>query len=125
MFSKQLKPLNEWLVRYVPAGYLEATGAVISAVLVGLCIAFVAWLVTGCAGGQVYAKYSHRSSIPDSRDLATSDTVGGCVHVELCKTCGQYGPSMDGCVNWETRDPAVYGRDPSGELAINQPIWNW
>jgi hypothetical protein len=106
-------------------GYREAASAVLAAVVVGLGIALVAWLLTGCAGGEVYAKYSHRSSIPDYYDLHTSDTLGGCVAVKLCKTCGEYAPEMHGCVNYEVTGKSVYGAEPSGELAIYQPIKRW
>jgi hypothetical protein len=90
-----------------------------------LGVALAAVLLAGCAGGQVYAKYSHRSSIPDYRDLNTSDTLGGCVAVKLCATCGRYSPELHGCVNHELTDKPVYGREPSGEFAIHQPIKTW
>jgi hypothetical protein len=106
-------------------GLREAAGAIAAAVGAGLLIAAVAALLTGCAGGEAFAKYSHRSSIPDYRDLNTSDTVAGCVRVNLCATCGDYAPRMVGCVHWETTGKPVYGRDPIGELQIEQPVWGW
>jgi hypothetical protein len=95
------------------------------AVLLGLGIAAVAALLTGCAGGQVFAAYNHRSSIPDFYDLNTSDTAAGCVSVNLCATCGEYVPRMVGCVHWEVTDRPVYGRNPIGELAVEMPLKVW
>lgn len=107
-------------------GLKEALGAVMAAIAVGLSIAgafAVISLLTGCAGTEVYARFSHRSSIPDERDRNTSDLFGGCVEVPLGKSQSIYLPRMVGCVNWEVNDEPVYGRDPSGELSIKQPLW--
>lgn len=111
----------------ITKGYREVLGAIAAAIAVGLLIAGASWLLTGCAGGSAYAKYSHRSSMPDYRDANTSDTLGGCFSVRLCATerCGQYAPEMHGCVNYEVGGPSVYGREPSGELAIHQPFKVW
>lgn len=85
----------------------------------------LASLLTGCAG-QVFTKYEHHSSIPDYRDSNTADVVGlPCVEVVLCPSCGELSPVMGGCVNWEVTKNPVFGRDPSGELYIKQPIKAW
>lgn len=93
--------------------------------MVAVLAAALAPLLTGCAGAQAFAKYSHRSSIPEYRDTATSDTLGACVSLPLCASCGIYTPTIAGCVNWEVTGRPTYGRDPSGELEIRQPLKVW
>lgn len=106
-------------------GLREAVGAIGTAVLIALLIAAIATLLTGCAGGQAFTKYEHHSSIPDYFDANTADILGGCVEVKLCATCGEYSPTMGGCVNYEVTRKPVFGRDPSGELWIRQPVRVW
>ena len=103
-------------------GYKEALGAVLAAIALAAIIGF---LLSGCTRAEVLAKYSHRSSIPDYRDRNTSDTVGACVAVTLGKSCGRYCPEMEGCVNYEVSGTPTYGRDPSGEISIRQPVKIW
>lgn len=107
-------------------GLKEALGAIAAAIGVGVCIAVVYAMLSGCAGGKAYLHYEHHSSIPDFHDRGTSDMVGFCVNVNL--GAGDYAPWMTGCVNKEVHDRGpdlLYGRDPSGELSVNVPIKSW
>lgn len=104
-------------------GLIEAAGAIAAAVGVGLAIAALCAILAGCAGGRVYGHYEHHSSIPDYYDKGTDDLGGICVDVTLAH--GKYAPWMQGCVNKELHGESLYGRDPSGELSVNVPVYVW
>lgn len=103
-------------------GLKEAAGAIAAAIGVGLAIAALCALI-GCAGGRVYGHYEHHSSIPDFYDKGTDDLVGVCTDVKLGTQ--KYAPWMSGCVNKEATGDSLYGRDPSGELSVNVPVYIW
>lgn len=103
-------------------GVREAVGAISAAIVVGAIIATVLFLFSGCASQlQVNAEYEHHSSIPDARDLNTTDQVGICLDQKLGKQ--RYAPSIEGCVSKEVGGPPVFGRDPVGTLRIKQPLF--
>jgi hypothetical protein len=112
------RPVREWFTR-------ETLGAAAAIVFLALAIAFVSGALTGCAGGKVYANLAHRSDIPRTRDLATSDTLGACGEVNLCATCGRYTPVAALCVNYELTGRPTYGDDPSAHAEFRFPVWTW
>lgn len=106
-------------------GLKEAAGAIAAAVAVGCLIAFCWTMLVGCAGGKAYVHYEHHSSIPDYYDKETADLAGFCVMVNLGAGDSKFKPWMQGCVNKEMGGAPTFGRDPSGELSVNFPVYVW
>jgi hypothetical protein len=109
-------PFRKWFNK-------ESLGALGAIIALALVIAAV-WGLAGCAGGQIYGSIQHRSSIPDTRDLNTSDTLGACGEVNLSKH-GPYAPKVGLCFNWEMTNKPVYGQDPSAHAYFNFPLKVW
>lgn len=98
----------------------DTQGAVLAVtVLAGLLVLLLS--LGGCYSARAYTEFEHHSSVPDLRDLNTTDQLGGCFEWDLGRQ--RYTPAMTLCLHKEVGGAPVFGKDPVGTVRIQQPIW--
>lgn len=103
----------------ISKGWKEAIQAAAAAAIIG----FVIWLLCGCTGTTVGAKYTHHSSVPDYYDTNTTDAIGPYARWYLCRDNRVNCPELEIGMLWEVGGPPVYGRNPVGDVQIRMPVW--
>ena len=110
-------------------GYKEALMAVVGGLIVIGILAGIATLLSGCAGTQLGARYTHHSSIPVYHDPHESNMVGPVLSVPVCGRKHEFSewcPTVEFSAQWDVRHGEhnhPYGSDPVGTINITQPIW--